>query len=218
MKFVKYFLFLTLVLCETSQAQLKWETRNLEFHPSPGETQVVANFPFTNTGAKPVKIKEVHTSCGCTTVKLDKEVYEPGEKGKITAVFDVGGRVGEQKKTIYVATTAPKEPELVLTFTAFIPKILEIEPIFLNWQAGEELKPKIVNIKVLGDYPVTSLELTSTSPNMTAEVKHENGSRDFQVIVTPKKTDAALSAGIELKPDFPKDPPKYFHIYTRVDH
>ena len=60
--------------------------------------------------------------------------------------------------------------------------------------------------------------MTSTNPNMVAEVRQVQGSRDFQIVVTPKKTDEALKAGLEIKPDFPANPPKYFHVYTRVDH
>jgi hypothetical protein len=218
MNIAKYFLILTFALCSTGWAQLRWEKRSLEFNPSPSDEKVVADFHFTNIGTKPIKIKEVKTSCGCTTATLDKDVYAPGEKGKITAIFDIGGRTGVQEKTIYVATNDSKEPELVLQFKATIPKLLDIDNIFLNWQRGEALTPKIVNIKVSGDYPIHHLDVTSTKPEMVAVVKHVEGTRDFQIIVTPKKTDAELDAGLEIKPDYPKNPPKYFHIYTRVDH
>src|ERR1700677_1861071 len=218
MNIAKYFLILTFALCSTGWAQLKWEKRSLEFHPSPSDTKVVAEFPFTNIGKKTVKIKEVKTSCGCTTATLDKDTYAPGEKGKITAIFDIGGRMGVQEKTIYVSTTDPKEPELVLNFKATIQELLELDNVWLNWLAGEELKPKIVNIKVSADYPIHHLDVTSTNPNMVAEIKHVEGTRDYQLIVTPKNTGAELHAGLEIKPDYPKDPPKYFHVYTRVDH
>jgi len=218
MKFVNFFLFLALALCSTSHAQLKWEKRNLEFHPSVSDTQVVAEFPFANIGKKPVKIKDLKTSCGCTTATLDKEIYAPGEKGKITAIFEIGGRTGVQDKHVYVTSDDRKEPELVLGFKATIPKILDVDPIFINWTKDDGLKPRTVNIKVLGDFPVHHLEVTSTSPDMAFEVKHTEGSRVFQIILTPHQTKDGISAGIEINPDFPKNPPKYFHVYTRVDN
>jgi hypothetical protein len=190
----------------------------MEFNPSPSDTKVVADFHFTNVGQTFVKINEVKTSCGCTTATLDKNTYAPGEKGKITAVFDIGSRVGVQEKTIFVETTDPKEPKIVLQFKATIPQLLEMDMVFLNWLTGEELKPKTVNIKTSGDYPIHHLDVTSTNPNMVIEVKHMEGTRDFQIVVTPKKTNAELEAGIEIKPDYPKDLPKYFNIYVRVDH
>ena len=134
MNVAKYFLILASLRARLDSAPL--EKRSLEFDPSPSDEKVVADFHFTNIGTKPVKIKEVHTSCGCTTATLDKDVYAPGEKGKITANFAIGGRTGVQEKTIYVATSDSKEPQLILQFKATIPKLLDIDTIFLNWQRG----------------------------------------------------------------------------------
>lgn len=201
-------------VCGVARAQLRWESRSLEFHPSFADTKVTAEFHFTNIGQKPVRITDVTTSCGCTTAMLDKRhVYVPGEKGTITALFDIGGRNEPQKETLFVKTTDPKEPELVLQFTVAIPKLLDIDNIFLNWGRGEELKPKVVNIKILGDYPVHHLDVSSSNPNMTTEIRHAEGSRDFQLVVTPKKADGEFVI-VDIKPDFPKDPPKIFHVYA----
>jgi Protein of unknown function (DUF1573) len=217
MKFVTTILVLTLGLSGAARAQLKWQTRKLDFNLGPSDTRVVAVFPFTNTGKKPIKFKEIKPSCGCTSATQDKDVYAPGESGKITAIFEIDGRTGIQQKEIYVASNDPKEPELLLSFKAVIPEILQIDNIFLNWKHGEELKPKTVNIKVMNGYQVHSLDVTSTKPEMATEVKHEEGSPDFQIVITPKNIKGELSAGLEVKPDFPKDSPKYFHIYLRVD-
>ena len=61
-----------------------------------------------------------------------------------------------------------------------------------------------------------------------AERRHQRGARGLMAsgnrldgeleVMGYWDTDADLEASIEIKPDFPKDPPKYFHIYTRVDH
>jgi len=216
MRIAKYFLLLTLGLCSTGWAQLRWENRDLDLHPAISDTQVVAEFHFINAGKRPVKIKGVRTSCGCTTATREKEVYAPGEKGKITAVLEIGGRTGIQEKQVYVDTDEPGGGEWVLAFKATIPEVLKLEQIFVNWAKGEELKSKTVNVKVMNDFPVHHLEITS-DPNMVTEVKHAEGSRDFQIILTPKKSRDTINAGIEISPDFPKNPPKYFHIYTRAD-
>ena len=195
---------------------MHWEARSLEFHPSLSDTKVVAEFHFTNAGTKPVKIEDVTTSCGCTTASLDKKhLYAPGEKGTITAVFDIGGRNDAQKETVDVKSNDPAEPDVALQFTVTIPKLLDIDSVFINWPRGEELKPKTVNIKAMGDYPVHRLTVSSSSPDVTAEIKHEEGSRDYQLIVTPKKAGAQFVI-VEIKPDYPKDPPKLFHVYASV--
>ncbi|HWB61518.1 MAG TPA: DUF1573 domain-containing protein [Chthoniobacteraceae bacterium] len=200
----------------SSRAQLTWESRAIELHPTLTDTKAVAEFHFTNTGQKPVRITNVETSCGCTTASLDKKrVYAPGEKGTITAEFDIGGRNEPQKETLHVTSTDPAEPEATLQFTVIIPKLLDIDNIFVRWKPGEELKPAIVNIKALGDYPVKNLTVITTNPALTAEVKHEEGSRDFQLVLTPKKAIEDLVI-IEIKPDYPKDRPKLFHVYANL--
>src|ERR1700722_12158125 len=100
MNFVKILLCLTFSLCSTGWAQLKWESRNLDLHPAISDTRVVANFYFINAGKRPVRIKNVTTSCGCTTASREKDIYAPGEKGKITAVLEVGSRTGVQEKQV----------------------------------------------------------------------------------------------------------------------
>lgn len=218
MNITRYFLLATFAFCTTAFGQLQWQARTLTFNPGPSDEKIVAEYNFENVGKTPIKIKQVRTSCGCTTATLEKEIYAPGEKGKITASFEIETRTGPQQKEIYVATTDRKEPELLLTLKINIPVVLELDTIFLDWQKGEELKPKIVNVKVSDKYPIHELEVTSTSPNMTAEVRRVEGTRNFQIVVTPKPTAETLKAGLEIKPDFPKEPAKYFHVYTRVDH
>lgn len=50
------------------------------------------DFSFTNTGDKPLLIKNVITSCGCTSAKWSKEAYQPGEKGSIRMTYHPKGR------------------------------------------------------------------------------------------------------------------------------
>lgn len=50
------------------------------------------DFQFTNTGDKPLLIKNVITSCGCTSAEWSKEAYRPGEKGTIRVIYHPEGR------------------------------------------------------------------------------------------------------------------------------
>lgn len=67
-------------------------------------------FTFTNKGKKPLVIKTVQATCGCTVPEVPKEPVMPGNKGLIKAVFDSQGRSGSNHKTITVqANTKPQE-------------------------------------------------------------------------------------------------------------
>ena len=45
------------------------------------------DFHFTNTGDKPLVIKQVITGCGCTSAKWSKKEYLPGEKGTVQIIY-----------------------------------------------------------------------------------------------------------------------------------
>jgi len=58
-------------------------------------------FSFTNTGKEPLIIKNVKTSCGCTTPSYSKEPVQPGQEGYVTARYDTK-RTGTFHKTLTV--------------------------------------------------------------------------------------------------------------------
>ncbi|HYW95694.1 MAG TPA: DUF1573 domain-containing protein, partial [Bacteroidales bacterium] len=63
-------------------------------------------FDFVNTGSEPLIVQNVAPSCGCTTPTWTKEPVMPGEKGKITAVFNPRNRPGHFDKYITVQSNA----------------------------------------------------------------------------------------------------------------
>ena len=73
-------------------------------------------FKFKNTGDKPLVIKDVHTSCGCTVADYSKEPVAPGDEGFISVTFDSFGKAGEQYKNVtIVMNTNPPKKILVIT-------------------------------------------------------------------------------------------------------
>jgi hypothetical protein len=99
------------VLCfavaTVTQAALVFEKTELDLKPDIGATKVDAVFNYENKGDAPIHIKAVKPSCGCTTAALAKNDVAPGEKGAITATFNIGDRTGVQVKTVTVETDDP---------------------------------------------------------------------------------------------------------------
>jgi hypothetical protein len=80
------------------------------------------SFRFKNTGSKPLVIKNVHASCGCTVPEVPKEPIAPGEEGIIKGLFDSQGKVGKNNKTLTVeANLADNQPH-VLSFSVEVLK------------------------------------------------------------------------------------------------
>ncbi len=71
-------------------------------------------FSIRNSSANPMKIKQVNTSCGCTTVDIQKGLIEPGESGDIEVVFNTKGYPGGNSRYIFVHTDDPKNPTIFL--------------------------------------------------------------------------------------------------------
>src|SRR3984893_16038750 len=81
----------------SARAELVWEQTQLELHPAVGEDTAIGHFKYQNKGDKPIAIKSVTTSCGCTAASA-KQSAGPGEKGEVTATFKIGDRTGLQQK------------------------------------------------------------------------------------------------------------------------
>jgi hypothetical protein len=206
---------LFLCLSTMAQAQLAWEKTELDLNPAPGAEAVVATFKYENKGTTPINIKAVRTSCGCTTAALAKNTVAPGEKGEIVATLKIGDRTGMQQKTVTVETDDPKTPSTILTFKAMIAQILDLQPAFVFWQANEKPDPKTIVAKPGKGVAIKSLEVTSSTPDITAKVEPlPNG--EFKINVTPKDTAHQITANLTIKPDSPTAAGKVFTASARV--
>lgn len=103
---------------------------------------VSRSFKIKNSGAGPVTIKKIYTSCMCTTAILNKggnksgpfgmpghgsatrlkETIGPGEEAEIEVVFDPAAHgpegTGLIKRVVYVESDSEAAPKLQLTFEA----------------------------------------------------------------------------------------------------
>lgn len=80
-----------------------------------GREKTLFTFALTNTSASPVVIKQVTSSCGCTTISLPSQPWTlaPGDNGKIQVDVDVRNKWGMLAKNITLDTTAGSK-QLVL--------------------------------------------------------------------------------------------------------
>src|SRR5438874_12822689 len=87
-------------LAQAARAELKWEQTSVDLQPALGDKQAVAHFKYENVGKTSVHFTSVHASCGCTAAQTQREQVAPGEKGEVTATFNIGGLTGTQVKTV----------------------------------------------------------------------------------------------------------------------
>jgi Protein of unknown function (DUF1573) len=205
-------------LAQGARAELKWEQTSVDLQPALGDKQAVAHFKYENVGKTPVHFTSVHASCGCTTAQTQNEQVAPGEKGEITATFNIGGRTGTQVKTVTVQTDDPDpaRARTVLTLKAVITPLLEIQPALVYWQNGEEPKPKIITAKANKAAAIKKLDVISSVPDFTAKVDGGSAPNEFKISVQPRNTAKAAYATLSIKPDSPVNTGNTFAVAARV--
>ena len=74
-------------------------------------------FGFQNVGTEPLIIRKVQSGCACIVSEVNNSKVMPGEKGQLKVVYDTSGRLGTQKKHIYIISNSPQAPvtELLMT-------------------------------------------------------------------------------------------------------
>lgn len=203
---------LSITVCLGARADLKFDKSEIELHPKPDEKQAVGHFTYQNTGKQAVHFKSVKASCGCTTAQTQKDEVPPGEKGEITATFNIGDRTGTQVKTVTVETDDPTKPSTVLTLRTIIPQLLEVSPTFVFWKQGEKPDPKAITVKVGKEFTVKHIKVTSSAPDYQTKVE-ETGNGEFKIDVQPKDTNSVNGTTLTIQPE---DSPKVFYATARV--
>jgi hypothetical protein len=203
---------MSFIVCLTARAELKWEQSMVELHPARGDKQAIGHFKYQNVGKAPVHFKSVHASCGCTAAQTQKDQVAPGEKGEITATFNIGDRTGTQVKTVTVETDEAVNQKTVLTLRAIIPTELEISPTFVFWKQGEKPDPKTITVHAGKDFDVKHIKVASSSPDFQTKVE-ETGQGQFKIDVNPNDTSRLIASTLTIQSE---NSPKTFYATARI--
>lgn len=206
---------LFLAAATLAHADLVWEKPVQEFHRVPDDGHIDATFAFKNTGPNPITIKRVVTSCGCTSAKLTKNTFAPGEGGSVEVKFTFGARRGPQRKMISVI--GDDKTEWKLDLRCFIHEPLTIAPALVWWKVGEATAAKTVKLTVPDDGKKVEIKsVTSSNPRLSATVETVKAGQEYVVSVTPKDTTAKESAELTVATNFPPDAPRSYRIFARI--
>ncbi len=214
-----YKLFAAIGVCfiaGTAHGELRWDQPAQRFYRTPQDKFVEAKFSFKNVGKTPVTIKDVKTSCGCTSADPDKKTYAPGESGEIAVKFTFGGRVGGQRKTIRVFTTDQPDQPTVLDLTVLINEPFTVSPSLVFWKVGDSNVAKAVQLQAAPGRPVKVTSITSTNPRVTAALQTVKEGEQYVVSVKAADTTLREKAEIRVATDFPPDAPRTYTIHARI--
>ena len=180
----------------------------------PEDKSVTAHYAFKNTGSQPIVIKRVVTSCGCTSAKLEKKEYAPGESGDIEVKFVLGSRKGAQRKIISV-TSADKE-QWNLDLRCWIHEPLTVAPALVYWRSGAEPQGKVVKLTSAPGQPINVKSVKSSSPKFKTSLAEVKAGQEYALTVTPADTAETSAAEVTIETDTPPSAPRSYKVFARI--
>jgi hypothetical protein len=197
-----------------AHAQLTWTDKQLELSSDSTTPAVEGRFHFVNSGAKPIDIGRVETSCGCTSAKLAQSHFEPGQGGDIVVTYRRGPRTGSQKNLIEVQTG--DQPPTLLTLLVHIPEVVRLDPAFVTWTHQEAKTPKTILLKLVVPGKITALDVQSSDPAIRAEARPVVAGQEYRLVISPPDSAHFLRAVLSITCELDGKARKTFTSYATV--
>jgi len=139
-------------------------------------------FELTNIYQQEVHVVSARSSCGCTSVRVEKSRLKTHEKGAIVASINTGSFFGQKSATITVTFDKPFYAEVQLQVSSYIRTDVTFEPGSVQFGSVEQGTPteRKVNVTYAGGSKWKIIEVRSANPHVTAEVV-QTGRRGAQV-------------------------------------
>jgi len=106
---------------EEKYSDLQFEEDFFDFGSIVQGEVVSHTFHFQNAGNEALTIKDLIPDCGCTQPKIDKKVFNPGEKGFVEVIFNSKGWRGSQYKSVTFRTNSPNREKSVTIKANVVP-------------------------------------------------------------------------------------------------
>lgn len=197
-------------------AQLQWEATQIDHLLKLGQERSEAVFRFENIGDYPVTIRSTSSSCGCTTAELKQRLYQPGEKGEIKTLFEVGGRTGSRRNAVQVFTDDPSAPSTTLVYAVEIPTLVTITPRLQQWRVGTEPEEKIVRVEINPEANLKITGVTVDNDNFQAVLREGDNPGEYLLGLTPRQTKSAARAVFALQTDSKIENQGNFSFYAFI--
>ena len=145
-------------------------------------------FEFINTGAEPLIITNVQTSCGCTTPGWSREPVKPGITGYVDVQFDPRGRPGDFYKTITVSSNATNSPVTLIIQGSVTEKPKTIAEIYPYKMDELRLKTNVASFNQLYNDKKDSVfidVINTSATNIKLSFENEVLPKYIKISVTP---------------------------------
>jgi len=135
-------LIASLPACRPAQQSLSESSTGLradkavyDFGFSDQKESITHTFRLHNAGDRQVTINSFRQSCGCTSVKADRNAVAPGENAQVVVSIDLSKKKGSVNETVAVVYDDPDIPPLVLALhgTTDPPELPCFQPVRIHF-------------------------------------------------------------------------------------
>ncbi len=181
------------------------------------------NFEFKNTGTKPLQIKSVQPSCGCTPAGDWSKMIAPGQTGAIPVQLSTTNFKGPIHKTITVTSTALNQPltTLHLQGEVWVPVAVTPSYVYFSLVAGRsQTSTRSLKIKNNTEKPLEIREVEATPEALATELKTITPGKEFELVVSiagelPSKSNQGM---LKLKTNWEDTPSIDVKVYAHVQN
>ncbi|MBQ9411227.1 MAG: DUF1573 domain-containing protein [Bacteroidales bacterium] len=151
---------------EDVKAVVEWDKTVHDFGDvSVSDGPLTCSFTLTNTGAEPITIFEVVSSCGCTGVDFPKGKIEPGQSAVISATYKNEDGPTAFDKTLTVYISGIRRPVILRLRGVVHPKKQSLSQLYSPGRLGDfGLKTRIYSTGAL--YQGLSVSETANVANL----------------------------------------------------
>lgn len=145
-------------------------------------------FPIVNTTGSEMHIREVRTSCGCTTPTLSSNYIPAGGQGSLIAKFNTPTFRGKKGATLTVVIDKPNYSEVLLKVNGYIRSDMVFHPGSVDFGSVNQGEPQSGSTKVFyagrSDWQVVDVRANQPwlIPAFT-QVERGNGKATYELTV-----------------------------------
>ncbi len=204
---------------EASNAEIHFAGQEFDFGKAQAGEKVRHTYYFTNSGTSTLIIKNVQTSCGCTTPGQYSKEVPAGQSGEIPVEFNSANYNGPVTKTITVTSNAKNAPSVPLQLKGTVWKPVDINPTYAVINITPDADRGSFSVLILNheETPLEVYEPTVSNPGVTAEIQTNTPGKEYHVLLSTRGgSTRSFQTMVKLRTSNPKMPDVTITVFVNV--
>lgn len=189
------------------------------------DTEIAScTYVISNRGNLSLRLGSIHSSCGCTDIRLPSQVIAPGNSVEMEVDVDLRGRSGVFTGELLIETNDPRQRELRLSFQAMVASSIEISPRHVFFRAlGREDTATISSTVRFKDEPTSIGSVLSRADFIDVEFDEVEPGREYRIDVStvPPLGEGRVNTDIIVKDESGEkifDIPVWIQILSDIEY